>query len=132
MYIIYTSIYMCMYYICIIIYTLLYIHYYYITIYTLYVVHISHIMGNFLPVFEFFYFLSYSLVTCCSLKINFLSIVTPRSFWESAFSSMPPGIENFVLMSRLDGKWHLFFISFHYIFMEPFKNFDWCVLSFCF
>ena len=51
------------------------------------------------------------LITC-SLKFNFLSIVTPRIFWEFEFSSMQAGSENFVFMSRLNSKWHFSWLAF--------------------
>ena len=54
--------------------------------------------------------LCHSLVTC-TFKFNFLSIVAPRSFWEPELSRKQVSGEIFVLMSRLDGKWHLSWLA---------------------
>lgn len=54
--------------------------------------------------------LLHKLVTC-SLKFSFLSTVTLTRFWESEFSSTQAGSKSSVLMSRLDGKWHLSWLA---------------------
>ena len=68
-------------------------------------------MGKFVHVLELLFVLRHWLVTY-SLKFNFLSFVTIRSFGELGLSSIHEGSKNFVLMSRLNQKWHLSWFAF--------------------
>ena len=66
--------------------------------------------------------IAHKFVTC-SLKLRFLSFITPRSFSELELSTEQSGNESFVVISKLERKWHLPWLAFMLFSWNHLKSF---------